>query len=180
MGSERLKRSTERTHAGILAAALADSAALGPCTQHCERVVRDLDTLGPAALFRSSLQGFDLRREVDAGEQELGVRHGSVGPGFDQQRLDAVEGAFHTVFVRRAARPAHEREHRAVRRDERQVGLRVAAVDLFTEIGGDPDAIRVIEVNSNPSIRLLEQSGRGDLILKIWHHTFSAMGLLGV
>ena len=36
----------------------------------------------------------------------------------------------------------------------------------------------VIEVNSNPSIRLLEQSGRGDLILKIWHHTFSAMGLL--
>jgi hypothetical protein len=62
----------------------------------------------------------------------------------------------------------------------RALGLRVAAVDLFTEIGGDPDAIRVIEVNSNPSIRLLEQSGRGDLILKIWHHTFSAMGLLGV
>jgi hypothetical protein len=24
----------------------------------------------------------------------------------------------------------------------------------------------------------LEQSGRGDLILKIWHHAFSAMGLL--
>ncbi len=41
-----------------------------------------------------------------------------------------------------------------------------------------PDAMQVIEVNSNPSIRLLEQSGRGDLILKIWHHTFSAMGLL--
>ena len=36
----------------------------------------------------------------------------------------------------------------------------------------------MIEVNSNPSIRLLEQSGRADLILKIWHHTFSAMGLL--
>ena len=46
------------------------------------------------------------------------------------------------------------------------------------DIGGDPRAIRVIEVNSNPSIRLLEDSGRGDLILKIWHHTFSAMGLL--
>ena len=60
------------------------------------------------------------------------------------------------------------------------LGLRVAAVDLFTEIAGDPDAIRVIEVNSNPSIRLLEQSDRGDLILKIWHHTFSAMGLLRV
>jgi hypothetical protein len=58
------------------------------------------------------------------------------------------------------------------------IGLRVAAVDLFTGVGGDPDAMKVIEVNSNPSIRLLEQSGRGDLILKIWHHTFCAMGLL--
>jgi D-alanine-D-alanine ligase-like ATP-grasp enzyme len=62
----------------------------------------------------------------------------------------------------------------------RALGLRVAAVDLFTDIGGEPDATRVIEVNANPSIRLLEQSGRGDLILKIWRHTFSAMGLLGV
>jgi hypothetical protein len=60
------------------------------------------------------------------------------------------------------------------------LGLRVAAVDIFTEIAGDPDATRVIEVNANPSIRLLEQSDRGDLILKIWHHTFSSMGLLGV
>jgi glutathione synthase/RimK-type ligase-like ATP-grasp enzyme len=58
------------------------------------------------------------------------------------------------------------------------IGLRVAAVDMFTDIGGDAQAMRIIEVNSNPAIRLLEQSGRGDLILKIWHHTFSAMGLL--
>jgi hypothetical protein len=35
-------------------------------------------------------------------------------------------------------------------------------------------------VNSNPSIRLLEESDRGDLILKIWRHTFCAMGLLDV
>jgi glutathione synthase/RimK-type ligase-like ATP-grasp enzyme len=60
----------------------------------------------------------------------------------------------------------------------RALGLRVAAVDLFTSVDGVPDAMTVIEVNSNPSIRLLEQSDRGDLILKIWHHTFSAMGLL--
>jgi D-alanine-D-alanine ligase-like ATP-grasp enzyme len=60
------------------------------------------------------------------------------------------------------------------------LGLRVAAVDLFTDIGGDPLAAAVIEVNSNPSIRLLEQSGRSDLILKIWRHTFSTLGLLGV
>ena len=60
----------------------------------------------------------------------------------------------------------------------RAVGLRVAAIDLFTDIDGNAGASQVIEVNSNPSIRLLEQSGRGDLILKIWHHTLSAMGLL--
>jgi glutathione synthase/RimK-type ligase-like ATP-grasp enzyme len=62
----------------------------------------------------------------------------------------------------------------------RALGLRVAAVDVFTDIGGDPEATGVIEVNSNPSIRLLEESGRSDLILKIWRHTFLAMGLLGV
>ena len=45
-------------------------------------------------------------------------------------------------------------------------------------IDGDPNAMAIIEVNSNPSVRLLEESNRGDLILKIWHHTFSAMGLL--
>jgi hypothetical protein len=49
---------------------------------------------------------------------------------------------------------------------------------MFTDIGGNPDAMRVIEVNANPSIRLLEDSGRSDLILKIWRHTFSAAGLL--
>jgi glutathione synthase/RimK-type ligase-like ATP-grasp enzyme len=62
----------------------------------------------------------------------------------------------------------------------RALGLRVAAVDLFVGIGGEPDAMTVIEVNSNPSIRLLEESGRGDLILRIWRHSFSSTGLLGV
>ena len=61
----------------------------------------------------------------------------------------------------------------------RALGLRVVAVDMFTDIAGDPEATAVIEVNSSPSIRLLE-SGRSDLILKIWRHTFLAMGLLGV
>jgi hypothetical protein len=58
------------------------------------------------------------------------------------------------------------------------LGLRIAAVDLFTDIGGERDAFGIIEVNSNPSIRLLEESDRGDLILKIWRHTFCTMGLL--
>jgi hypothetical protein len=68
----------------------------------------------------------------------------------------------------------------AARRAARALGLRVAAVDLFAGIGDDPDAMAVIEVNANPSIRMLEQAGRGDLILRIWRHTLSTMGLLVV
>jgi hypothetical protein len=64
------------------------------------------------------------------------------------------------------------------RKAARALGLRVAAVDLFTDIAGEAGASAVIEVNSNPSIRLLEESQRPDLILKIWRHTFSVMGLL--
>jgi hypothetical protein len=66
------------------------------------------------------------------------------------------------------------------RKAARALGLRVAAVDLFTDVGGAADAIRIIEVNSNPSIRFLEESDRGDLILRVWRHTFLAMGLLDV
>ena len=66
------------------------------------------------------------------------------------------------------------------RRAARALGLRVAAVDLFASLDGDPNAVAVIEVNANPSIRMLEQSGRDDLILRIWQHTLSAMGLLVV
>jgi len=60
----------------------------------------------------------------------------------------------------------------------RALGLRAAAVDLFVDLGGDPSSSAIIEVNSNPSIRLLEELQRPDLILKIWRHTFSAVGLL--
>lgn len=66
------------------------------------------------------------------------------------------------------------------RKAVRALRLRVAAVDIFTDIEGDAEPMRVIEVNANPSIKLLEEAGRGDLILKIWHHTFSSTGLLGV
>jgi hypothetical protein len=60
----------------------------------------------------------------------------------------------------------------------RALGLRAAAVDLFADIGGNPETAAIIEVNSNPSIRLLEKLQRPDLILKIWRHSFSAAGLL--
>ena len=71
-----------------------------------------------------------------------------------------------------------ERAIEMARQAARAIGLRVAAIDIFVDIGGKPDANEVIEVNANPSIRLLEDSGRGDLILNIWRHTFTAMGLL--
>ncbi|HEY8334466.1 MAG TPA: hypothetical protein VIQ05_11805 [Tardiphaga sp.] len=62
----------------------------------------------------------------------------------------------------------------------RALGLRAAAVDMFTDVAGEADNIRIIEVNANPSIRFLEDSDRADLILAIWRHTFAATGLLGV
>jgi hypothetical protein len=40
--------------------------------------------------------------------------------------------------------------------------------------------MHIIEVNANPSIRFLEDSGRPDLILKIWRHTLASIGLLDV
>lgn len=77
--------------------------------------------------------------------------------------------------------PRAEQAAFALARQAREaLGLRVAALDMFTDIGGDPTAIRLIEVNSNPSFRFLEDCGRPDLILKIWRHTFVAMGLIGV
>lgn len=71
-----------------------------------------------------------------------------------------------------------ERAVRLARDAARALGLRVAAIDMFVGIGGDPNRIEIIEVNSNPAIRLLEDSDRADLILTIWGHTFTAMGLL--
>jgi hypothetical protein len=74
--------------------------------------------------------------------------------------------------------PPSQAAFAVARKAVRALGLRVAAVDLFTDTDGDADALAVIEVNANPSIKLLEDSGRNDLILKIWRHTFSATGLL--
>lgn len=66
------------------------------------------------------------------------------------------------------------------RRAAQVLGLRVAAVDIFTDIDGDAANMRIIEANANPSIRFLEDCQRDDLILTIWRHTFVSMGLLNV
>ena len=59
------------------------------------------------------------------------------------------------------------------------LGLRIGGIDLFTGLDGEA-SMRVIEINANPSIRFLEDSGRDDLILAIWRHTFAAMDFLDV
>jgi hypothetical protein len=74
--------------------------------------------------------------------------------------------------------PHSERAVTEARKAARALGLRVAAVDVYTDIAGASDATAVIEVNSNPAIRVLEDCQRPDLILKLWHHTFSSLGLL--
>ena len=59
------------------------------------------------------------------------------------------------------------------------LNLRAAGVDIFEDDAADKAGrIRIIEVNANPAIRLLEDSGRDDLVLRIWRSTFVAVGLL--
>lgn len=79
------------------------------------------------------------------------------------------------------ARPHHhDATVTLARRAAQALGLRAAAVDLFANIDRAPAAMAVIEINANPSIRFLEDSGRDDLILTIWRHTFMSIGLLHV
>jgi glutathione synthase/RimK-type ligase-like ATP-grasp enzyme len=119
---------------------------------------RALSVIDPAAI-----SGADLDRVLPAGERlEIPGRTNLSAGGlmaFDSPNATALTMA-----------------QRAVR----ALGLRAAAVDLFASLGGNPDAVAIIEVNSNPSIRLLEKLQRPDLILKIWRHSFSAAGLLDV
>jgi hypothetical protein len=78
-----------------------------------------------------------------------------------------------TMVMEDAGAPAIARAVKAVH----ALGLRLGAVDLF--VGEDErDAVRVIEVNSNPAIRFLETAGRDDLIVAIWRHSLTAAGVL--
>jgi glutathione synthase/RimK-type ligase-like ATP-grasp enzyme len=55
------------------------------------------------------------------------------------------------------------------------IGLGLAGVDIFDVSGaGDLSALQVIEVNSNPMIKTLEDHGRWDLIEAIWRANFDA------
>ena len=56
-----------------------------------------------------------------------------LGAGLDHECLDAVESPLDAVLVRRAARPAHEREHAAAGIEQREIRLRIATVDREQE-----------------------------------------------
>ena len=58
-----------------------------------------------------------------------------------EEALEHLDAAVHAEVVRRAQRPAHEREHLAVGRDEREIGLRVAAVDGEDDRCGHADGL---------------------------------------
>jgi hypothetical protein len=120
---------------------------------------RGLSAIDPAAIIKTSLDGI---LSAGAHWEIPGRTNLSVGGSmvFETPRSPAA-----LMMAKKAVRA---------------LGLRAAAVDLFTGIGGEPDAMAIIEVNSNPSIRLLEKLERADLILKIWRHTFTAAGLLDV
>ena len=91
-------------------------------------------------------------------------------------RTNRSAGGIMTFDVPSAMQAAHALARRAMQ----ALGLRAAAVDMFTELNGAPDTMRIIEINANPSIRFLEDSNRSDLILTIWRHTLTAIGLLRV
>jgi hypothetical protein len=133
--------------------------------------LRDLLMAHNAALERSGLSAIDpaatseadLDRVLEAGERfEIPGRTNLSAGG---RMAFASPNAAALAMAQKAVRT---------------LGLRAAGVDLFTDIGGNPDAVAIIEVNSNPSIRLLEELQRPDLILKIWRHTFACLGLLDV
>ena len=106
--------------------------------QDGERVVGDRGRLGPAQSCDPLLEHLFLGGEVDPGHAEArdggdrrAVRVGDARllNGLPEEALEHLDAAVDAEVVRRAQRPAHEREDMAVGRDEREVGLRVAAVD---------------------------------------------------
>src|SRR5205814_2403308 len=116
-------------------------AAVGAGAKDGEGVVADGDALGEAPRGRGGLHRLLLGREVDTGEVELSdLRDGAVavwqaglGDRLCEEVAENCEAAVDAEVVRRALWPADEREDLAVGADERQVGLRVAAVDREDE-----------------------------------------------
>jgi hypothetical protein len=132
--------------------------------------IRDLLIAHNAALQARGLSPASLRADPDTSLDRVlprGARWSLPG------RMNLSAGGTMALEA-----PHSEAAVTEARKAARALGLRVAAVDVFTNIAGVTDATAVIEVHSNPAIRVLEECERPDLILKLWHHTFSALGLL--
>jgi len=122
-----------------------------------------LTSRGLSAIDPAIISGSDLDKVLPAGERwEIPGRMNLSAGG---RMAFASPGPSATAMAQKAVRT---------------LCLRAAAVDLFAEIDGNPQRVAIIEINSNPSIRLLEELQRTDLILKIWRNTFSAVGLIDV
>ena len=110
-------------------------AALGARAKDRECVVPDVHVVSPAALHERRTEGVLLRGEVDPGEEDLrrGERRRAVPPRraerLVEQLLEQHDRLLEAEVVRRGLRAADVREQGAVLADERDVGLRVAAVD---------------------------------------------------
>ena len=111
-------------------------ALLRSCAQDRERVVVDDRPRRPAPRSDRGVEVLDLRRKVEPGDQQLAeLGHGPVvgrqaglGRSALEQLGEHVQRALEPEVVRRAQRPSFECEERAVGGDEREVGLRRAAV----------------------------------------------------
>ena len=114
-------------------------AALGARPQDGERVVADAGRVGPAALLDSVLQLLLLGGEVDARHAGAARRRPTAGrsrPSPASARASSSRDLEHVERRRPTPRwcgelsgPRTSERTRAVGRDEREVGLRVAAVD---------------------------------------------------
>lgn len=137
-----------------------------------QRSIGELRASSEAVLSSCGVSTAPIAGGADAGDERLAAGERREIPG----RMNRSAGG-----TMQFASPHHaEAAYALARQAVGALGLRAGAVDLFTDIDGDPGAMRVIEVNANPSIRFLEDSGRHDLILQIWRHTFTALGLLDV
>ena len=108
--------------------------ALRARTQQRDRVVPDDDVARDPALLESDAQALLLGREVHSRQEDL--RNGRLGApvparrteGLVEEPLQEADRLGEAEVVGRGERAADVGEQRAVRLDEREVGLRVAAV----------------------------------------------------
>src|SRR5262245_14326023 len=108
-----------------------------PRPQHGERVVLDHGAPRPAPFGRRRSELLLVGPEVHARHEERGhlgegrvvLRETGLAQRVLEEFVEHVEASVHSQVLRSTARPATKHQRAPVGRDEREVGLRVAAVD---------------------------------------------------